>query len=52
MKKIELDNMENVIGGTNGALCFAAGLGIFIIGGPLTIFGLASLGYATKCWNS
>ncbi|WP_312398349.1 hypothetical protein [Chryseobacterium sp.] len=52
MKKIEIDKMENISGGVNAALCFAAGLGVLTIAGPAWIVGVASAAYAVKCWNS
>jgi len=52
MRKIEINKMENISGGVNGALCFAAGLGVFAIASPAWIVGVASAAYAVKCWNS
>ncbi|WP_344823570.1 hypothetical protein [Chryseobacterium ginsenosidimutans] len=52
MKQLQLNKMEKISGGVNGALCFAAGLGLFAITGPAWIVGVASGAYAVKCWNS
>ncbi|CAD7809259.1 hypothetical protein CHRY9390_01968 [Chryseobacterium aquaeductus] len=52
MRNLEIDKMETLSGGTNGALCFAAGLGIYALAGPAWIVGVASAAYAVKCWKS
>lgn len=52
MKKLNSEQTLKISGGANGALCFAAGMGMLTIGGPLTALGLLSSAYAIKCWNS